>query len=175
MNARHLSVVVLGGALVLACEPNGASSARRSTGFDTAGVDARLSRGAAVPRDTVAAVQIQWTVAEVLERLRASGIQWQSRGEVRQPFLAVRGTAVAVEGAELQVYIYGDAGAAGRDVAPLDTNRVAPSGMMITWTAPPSLIWHNNLVAILLTRDEQSRARIKQALRPGAHWSGGRQ
>lgn len=125
----------------------------------------------AVARDTIAAVQIQWTVAEVLDRLRVDGMPGELKGEIRQPFLAVQGVLVAVPGAELQVYIYGDAGAAGRDVGRLDTARVAPSNMMITWTAPPSVIWHNNLVVIVLTRDEQLRARIRRSLRPGAHES----
>lgn len=169
MNARRLLVMVLGGALFLACDRNGAASVPGSNGSDAAGGGARVSRDAAVLRDTVAAVQIQWTVAEVLERLRMSGIPSQLRGEVTQPFLAVRGTVVALERAEMQVYIYGDAGAAGRDVARLDTNRVAPPDMMITWTAPPSLVWHNNLVAIVLTRDDQDRTRIAEALRPSAH------
>lgn len=125
----------------------------------------------AVVRDTIAAVQIQWTVAEVLDRLRVEGIPGELRSEIRQPFLAVPGVLVTVPGAEIQVYIYADAGAAGRDVARLDTARVAPPNMMITWMAPPSLIWHNNLVLIALTRDVQLRARIRRSLRPGAHES----
>lgn len=122
-------------------------------------------------RDTIAAVQIQWTVAEVLDRLRVDGMPGELKGEIRQPFLAVQGVLVTVPGAEIQVYIYGDAGAAGRDVGRLDTARVAPSNMMISWIAPPSVIWHNNLVVIVLTRDEQLRARIRRSLRPGAHES----
>ena len=125
----------------------------------------------AAARDTIAAVQIQWSVAEVLDRLRVDGMPGELKGEIRQPFLAVQGVLVTVPGAEVQVYLYGDAGAAGRDVGRLDTARVAPPNMMITWTAPPSLIWHNNLVVIVLTRDEQLRARIRRSLRPGAHES----
>lgn len=128
-------------------------------------------RSRAVVRDTIAAVQIQWTLAEVLDRLRVDGIPGELQGEIRQPFLAVPGALVTLPGAEVQVYLYGDAGAAGRDVARLDTARVSPPNMMITWTAPPSLIWHNNLVVIVLTRDEQLRARIRRSLRPGAHES----
>jgi len=124
-----------------------------------------------IPRDTVAAVQVQWTVAEILQRLRSAGMPAELRGEVRQPFLAVSGALISVPGGEVQIYLYGDAGAAGRDVARLDTNRVAPPNMMITWVAPPSLIWHNNMVAILLTRDARLRARIAQSLEPGAHKS----
>ena len=124
-----------------------------------------------VPRDTVAAVQVQWTVAEILERLRSASIPRELRGEVRQPFLAVRGARISVPGGEIQVFLYGDAGAAGRDVARLDTSRVAPPNVMISWVAPPSLIWHNNMVAILLTRDARLRARITQSLEPGAHQS----
>ena len=78
---------------------------------------------------------------------------------------------IGLPAAEIQAYVYGDAGAAGRDVARLDTARVAPPEMMLTWVAPPSLIWHNNLVAIVLTRDDRLRTRIIRALEPGAQQS----
>lgn len=144
------------------------------SGSDTAAVLRGSGRTDIPPigRDTIAAVQVQWTIAEILRRLRSDGIAAEpGAAEVRQPFLAVAGTLISVPAGEIQVFLYGDAGAAGRDVARLDSTRVAPPGTMITWMAPPSLIWHNNLVAIVLTRDAGLRARIAKALRPGAHES----
>lgn len=84
---------------------------------------------------------------------------------VRQPFLNVAGTVLRVAGAELQVYVYGDAVACGRDTDARDTARVAPPTTMITWRTRPSLVTSNNLAAIVLTTDEALRHRISAALR----------
>lgn len=162
--ALLLAVGVVGAGLWRHRNREDKSGTREATQSESRTVPGATSE--AVPRDTVAAVPIQWTVAEALARLRAAGMQPAIRGEIRQPFLAVPGAVIRLESAEIQVYLYGDAGAAGRDVARLDTSRVAPPEMMITWIAPPSLIWHNNLLAIVLTRDAGLRARIRLALEP---------
>lgn len=169
--ALCMSAVVIGTAVLRGCDRD--QSAERGQMDTSSAAGGRLGSGlpSAAARDTIAAVQIQWSVAEILDRLRADGMSGRLQGEIRQPFLAVPGVLVTLPGAEVQVYLYGDAGAAGRDVARLDTARVSPPNMMITWTARPSLIWHNNLVAIVLTRNEQLRARIRRSLRPGAHES----
>lgn len=163
---------LIGAAVLQACnDDRSAARGRLDTSAVASQGSAASSARATAPRDSIAAVQTQWTVAEVLDRLRGDGMPAQLGGEVRQPFLAVPGVLVTIAGAEIQLYLYGDAGAAGRDVARLDTNRVAPANMTITWIAPPSLIWHNNMVAIVITRDAPLRARIARSLEPGAHES----
>lgn len=71
----------------------------------------------------------------------------------------------SVPGADVQAYVYADAGAVARDAGPIDTARVAPPTMMIAWRQRPHLVTDNNLLAIVLTDDEQLAARIRAALR----------
>lgn len=121
------------------------------------------------PKDTVASAgRLDWNLASVEEVLRKAGLNPVRKGTIRQPFLPGAGVLYEVGRAELQVYIYADAGAVARDTDPLDTSRVAPPTMQISWRMPPALIVDNNLVAILLTRDESLRRRVKVAIESAA-------
>lgn len=115
--------------------------------------------------DTVAATPIQWTVDTVRNAImRAVRSPVSVSGSVRQPFMSQEGTILRSDRATVQVFIYGDAGARGRDTDRLDTARVAPPEMMVTWREPPTLVVNNNLAAIVLTRDATLRHRIRDAL-----------
>lgn len=115
--------------------------------------------------DTVAAHAVTWDVASVEQQLRAAGLAPTGQREVvRQPFLSVPGVVFRLPGADVQAYVYADAGAVARDAAPIDTVRVAPPTMMIAWRTRPHLLTDNNLLAIVLTDDERLAGRIRSAL-----------
>ncbi len=115
--------------------------------------------------DTVAgASRLQWTQANFEEAFRQSGLSPIRRSSVRQPFMGVEGVLYRVEQAEVQVYLYADAVAVARDTDPLDTTRVAPPTMQVSWRMPPTLIVDNNLAAILLTRDDALRQKIRAVI-----------
>ncbi len=117
------------------------------------------------PRDTVAgASRLQWTLANLEEALRKNRLNPVRGGRVRQPFLGGEGVLYQIGQAELQVYLYADAGAVARDTDPLDTTRVAPPTMQVSWRMPPTLIVDNNMAAILLTRDDSLRRKIRAAI-----------
>lgn len=78
--------------------------------------------------------------------------------------MGVEGVLYRVEQAEVQVYLYADAVAVARDTDPLDTTRVAPPTMQVSWRMPPTLIVDNNLAAILLTRDDALRQKIRAVI-----------
>jgi hypothetical protein len=127
-----------------------------------------------LPKDTVpGAGRLQWTLADVEETLNRIGVKPVRLGSVKQPFLGPVGTVYRVSTGELQVYIYGDAGAVGRDTDKLDTANVAPPTMKISWIMLPSLITENNLALILLTRDAHLRRQITEAIRAKASLHGG--
>jgi len=118
------------------------------------------------PRDTVSgASRLQWTLANLEETLRKNGLNPVRGGTVRQPFLGGDGILYHIGPAELQVYLYADAGAVARDTDPLDTTRVAPPTMQVSWRMPPTLIVDNNMAAILLTRDDALRRKIRTAIK----------
>lgn len=121
--------------------------------------------GHAATRDIVAATPIQWTLDTVRSAVaRAVRGPVTVSGSVRQPFMSQEGSILTVDRATVQVFIYGDAGARGRDTDRLDTARVAPPDMMVTWRDPATLVVNNNLAAIVLTRDATLRHRIRDAL-----------
>jgi hypothetical protein len=120
------------------------------------------------PTDTVSgASRLQWTLANLEETLRKSGLNPVRRGRVAQPFFGGEGILYQIGLAELQVYLYADAGAVARDTDPLDTTRVAPPTMQVSWRMPPALIVDNNMAAILLTRDRALRQKIRAAIKKG--------
>lgn len=134
---------------------------------------ARLARAAtpaarsrAIPgSDTVQWDALQWTVGAVDSLLQDAGIApVRDAGIVRQPFLSVTGRRLVLPGGELQLYIYGDAAARGRDTDPLDSARAAPQTSRIRWRAHPTLILNNNLAGILLTDDTTLAHRVLTAL-----------
>ena len=123
---------------------------------------ARMGTG---PKDTVSgASRPQWTFANLEEALRKNGLSPIGAGPVRQPFLGAEGVLYRIGETELQAYLYADAGAVARDTDPLDTTRVAPSTMQISWRMQPTLIVDDNMVVILLTRDDALRKGIRSAI-----------
>ena len=54
-----------------------------------------------------------------------------------------------------------------RDVAALDTTRVAPHGGTYAWPATPTFVHSANLAAVLLTPNERQIERIQLALEAG--------
>ena len=121
------------------------------------------------PKDTVGSyLHPTWTPADLEKILRDGGITLVTAGQVKQPFLGPAGVRYQIGASELQAYIYGDAVALARDTDPLDTTRVAPPTMMISWRLPPTLIIDNNLAIILLTKDDKLRARVRAAVK-GSH------
>jgi hypothetical protein len=119
--------------------------------------------------ESIAAHAVTWDLAAVVAALRRAGTPpVGAQEEIRQPFLSVRGALLKIPGADVQVFLYGDASAAATDVARLDTVRVAPPTMMVSWVAQPHLVVDNNLVAIVLTDDEVLASRVRRALNASA-------
>lgn len=116
-------------------------------------------------RDTIRPTDFLWDLAKVQAVFRAADLAPVTVGDsIAQPFMSASGRVLQVGDATVQVFIYGDAGARGRDTDRLDSMTVAPAGMQIMWSAPPSLIVQNNLAAVVLTRNDGLRHRIRDAI-----------
>lgn len=126
-----------------------------------------LPNSTAPPKDSIEGSRspLQWDLAILEQVLMASGLNHVKAGMVRQPFLGDQGVIYRVDGAELQVFLYADAGAVARDTDLLDTTRVAPPTMQIRWRMPPTLIVDNNMVVILLTTDSALRRKVRAAIK----------
>jgi hypothetical protein len=114
-------------------------------------------------RDSVSAHPVDWTVDLVLERLRSAGLPATLAGPVQQSHMSAPGTRILVPGAELEVYLYGDANATAPDIDRFDQLMRMPDGALM-WEKPPALVTANNMVIIVLTADAALRERVRDVL-----------
>jgi hypothetical protein len=106
----------------------------------------------------------------VVERLDQSGLVPRVDSAApapRVPFLAAPGRRIALGRGALLAFVYDDTARAARDVAALDTVRVAPRGQTYSWDVPPTLVRSANLVAVLLMQNEHQIERVRLALEAG--------
>lgn len=153
-------------ALAIACGSPGADadSAARLPKVQAANRPASPRAAALPPRDSVSAHAPTWDLDMAVGALRSAGMRPVVQGPVREPFFGVRGTLVNIPGAELELFVYGDAIAAGRDIDGLDVLTVSPRGHRVVWRKPPALVTSNNLVTIVLTEDPAVREQVRQVL-----------
>ena len=158
-------------ALCIACRTEPPERASDSVVVRGPGVEETSSparKSPPVRADTIDATATQWTV-EMARAAIGSAVRDSVTvaGTANQPFMSVRGTILRAGESSIQIFVYGDAIARARDTDVLDTVRVAPPTMMITWRERPALVVDNNLAAIVLSRDEGIRRRIREALSGG--------
>jgi hypothetical protein len=70
-------------------------------------------------------------------------------------------------GSKLELFIYPDEKALGRDVAKLDTTTVAPRGASNAWGGAPLFIRSANLIAVLVSSDAREQDGVSLALVAG--------
>jgi hypothetical protein len=149
-------------ALALAASCGGESPDARPAVPDAGNPSARRAAAAA---ESLAVATDQWNRAEVVKRLTEAGMVVADSGDtVRHDFLSVPGSRMRVGGYELQLFIYPDTLARARDLAGLDTARVAPRGGSVDWPDRPWLVSSGNLLAIFLTPRSALTERVTLAL-----------
>lgn len=112
----------------------------------------------------------RWRMCSVVDRLDKAGLVPRVDSTAppeRLPFLHAPGAVVRLGVGELHTFVYSDTAALARDVAALDTARVAPRGGTYAWSAAPSFVRSANLVAVLLTPNERQIERVQLALGAG--------
>jgi hypothetical protein len=111
----------------------------------------------------------RWASCSLEKRLEQAGfVARQAEGEApRRAGLSVQPQAYTLGRAYLEVFIYPDEAAMKRDLAGLDTNVVAPRGGKNDWRMPPRFIRSGNLIAVLLTSNEQQAERLTLAVTAG--------
>ena len=141
-----------GGGATAAATPTPAASA------------AQRVAGARCPHDG------RWRLCSVLDRLDKAGLvpRVDTAGPPeRLAFFKAPGRVVRLGVGELHTFVYDDTAALARDVAALDTVRVAPRGGTYAWSAAPTFVRSANLVAVLLTPNERQIERVQLALEGG--------
>lgn len=161
----------------LACERGKSSSAAAHSSSEYAAEAGAASRSIAPQLSTDAAAKSpcpatgRWAPCSVEKRLKSAG-QVARRIEGDAPARAgfsVKPVVYALgRDSRLELFIYKDETAMAKDLAKMDTVRVAPMGAVAAWPVTPTLIRSGNLAAVLLTRDAREADRLSLALTAGA-------
>jgi hypothetical protein len=132
------------------------------------GAPVAATPGVAAPADSACPDTGVWAQCSVEKRLEDAGFVPQRDGDpVRRAGFAVPGIAYKLGRARLETFVYADAAGAARDLAALDTVRVAPPGERGDWGGPPHLMRSANLIAVLVTLNERQAERVALALTAG--------
>ena len=112
----------------------------------------------------------QWAQCSVEKRLIQSGfVPVPVKGTpTRRTGYSVLPSVYQLGESHLEVFLYPNATAAGRDVAGLDTLTASPRGSRGDWGASPTFVRSVNLIAILLTSSPVKAERLSLALTAGA-------
>jgi hypothetical protein len=112
----------------------------------------------------------QWSECAVFDRLDHAGLaprRDSSAGVIELAPLTQRGTRLLVGNAELDVFIYPDAGRRGQDEARLDRSKYIDATGEPTLRGEATLIRSVNLLAVLRSRNDHQRERVSDALSAG--------
>ena len=112
----------------------------------------------------------QWSDCAVFQALDRAGLaprRDSSRSSVTVAPLTQAGTRLLLASAELDVFVYPDAGARERDESRLDKKDFIEATDEPTLRGEPTLIRNVNLLAVLRSRNDHQRERVSDALSAG--------
>jgi len=112
----------------------------------------------------------QWSNCAVFQALDRAGLaprRDSSQGSVTVAPLTQPGTRLLLGNAELDVFVYADAGARARDESRLDKTKFIEVTDEPTLRGEPTLVRNVNLLAILRSRNDHQRERVGDALAAG--------
>lgn len=116
--------------------------------------------------DTVPLRRVFWDVAGVQTALMRAGLGSRVVAEeVSYPGLGT-GTAIEIESAEVQVFLFGDIAAADRALQAFNMQRARPAMAPRTAGAPPHGFINNNMLVLLFARSAAIGERLDAALAP---------
>ena len=157
--------------LVLAVVMHGCSRGGES---DAAGRGSAAAPGTSAPvatqasSDTTCRKTGLWSACSFEDRLEDAGfVPLKEPEPVRREYLSVAGTSYRLGADRLIAFIYSSAEARELETARLDTATAAPTGVRSSWDGVPVLIISNNMLAILLSRNERQIERVQLALTAG--------
>jgi hypothetical protein len=173
--ARFCALAMLT-ATVVAC---GRSSRDRGGGDTGYALTEQADSNAAILMDTLSIAGKKkpmcsptglWALCSVEKRLTQSGFvvrRNDSTPPTRNGF-SIRPAVYTLGHSRLEVFLYPNAAAVAREVAKLDTVRIAPVGGANSWEGMPTFVRSANLLAVFMTDNPQSAERVSLALTAGA-------
>lgn len=111
-----------------------------------------------------------WALCSVEKRLTQSGFVVRKNDSTapQRAGFSVPPAVYTLGHSRLEVFLYPTIAAANREVAKLDTVKVAPVSGTNAWETRPMFVRSGNLIAVFLTDDPRSAERVSLALTAGA-------
>jgi hypothetical protein len=90
----------------------------------------------------------------VVEALRRAGVTVVAKDSILQPFFSPTGRIFAVNGQDVQLFVYPDAGAAAAEASRFTPDGSSPGMAVITWVDDPHFFRTGNVIALYVGKDE---------------------
>lgn len=110
-------------------------------------------------------------VDSLIGALHGAGATVELADDVDQPFFMVKGQIVQVNGADVQVFEYGDEASAQADADTIDPEGSAIGTSMVTWIAPPHFYKSGALIVLYVGTDGEIMSLLESVL--GDQFAGG--
>ena len=109
-----------------------------------------------------------WSACQIKKRLEQSGLAPRDTSALSElPALAVKPAMLMLGNAGLAFYLYPDSMARHQAAAALDTLRVIPQSKSLTMRNELTRIENDNVLVILVSRNEHQRERVADAITAG--------
>ncbi len=106
----------------------------------------------------------------LIDNLRAAGATVEPAGEVSQPFFSVEGWIINVNGEEVQVFEYADAGSADAEAALVSPDGGSVGTTMMQWVATPHFYKAGKLIVLYVGDSDSVADALEAAL--GSQFAG---
>jgi hypothetical protein len=83
-----------------------------------------------------------------VDNLRAAGATVEPAGEVSQPFFAVQGQVITVNGGDVQVFEYADTATSEAEAALVSPDGSSVGTSMVGWVAPPHFYQTGQIIVL---------------------------
>ena len=91
--------------------------------------------------------------ASMVDGLRKAGAKVEAAGEVSQPFFAVKGKVIKVNGSDVQVFEYADGAAAEADASFVSSDGSEVRRSKVSWIGPPHFYKKGKLIVLYVGDD----------------------
>jgi len=102
----------------------------------------------------------------LIDHLRAAGATVVPVGPVTQPFFAVTGQSITVNGEQVQVYEYANEETASVDAAHISSDGGTVGNALVDWTAPPHFYKTGKLLVLYLGTNSSVMNVVSMTLGP---------
>lgn len=105
-------------------------------------------------------------LTSLITELRTHGVTAKRAVAVSQPFFAVKGQVVSINGETVQIFVYLNAKAAENDASHVSSTWTSVGTSMLSWLAPPHFYRRNNLIALYVGQDATINRALESVLGP---------